>query len=120
MAVAGSNWVNGIEMAEIASDPDQFNVFNSTRFRELSSVSGILKRTICNGMYLFHNLLKSSGLFSLLGNFLFSKDINECASNPCLNNGVCSDGINSFTCECRNGWTGPTCQYSGLSYVKFY
>lgn len=51
LSVAASNWVNRIEMAEIASDPDQFNVFNSTRFRELSSVSSSLTRAVCNSKY---------------------------------------------------------------------
>lgn len=27
----------------------------------------------------------------------------ECASQPCLNNGKCIDKINSFHCECPKG-----------------
>jgi len=27
-------------------------------------------------------------------------DVNECASNPCLNGGLCNDGANAFTCTC--------------------
>lgn len=30
-------------------------------------------------------------------------NIDECASQPCLNNGKCVDKINSFHCECPKG-----------------
>lgn len=49
LVVSGSNWVDRIEMAEIASDPDTLNVFNSTRFSQLNDVLGALTRSICNG-----------------------------------------------------------------------
>ena len=39
-------------------------------------------------------------------------DIDECSSLPCLNGGICSDGINSFTCQCQLGYTGSTCESS--------
>lgn len=29
-------------------------------------------------------------------------NIDECASNPCLNNGKCVDGVNSYYCVCQN------------------
>lgn len=28
-------------------------------------------------------------------------DIDDCASSPCKNGGTCTDGINSFTCQCQ-------------------
>ena len=36
--------------------------------------------------------------------------VDECELNPCQNNGSCTDGINSFTCNCTAGWGGDTCQ----------
>ena len=36
-------------------------------------------------------------------------DINECSPNPCENGGRCSDGVDTFTCACAPGYTGPTC-----------
>ena len=38
------------------------------------------------------------------------QNINECDTSviqpPCLNGGVCVDGINGFTCQCLLGFTG--------------
>ena len=34
---------------------------------------------------------------------------NDCATNPCKNNGVCADALNDFTCSCQAGFTGKTC-----------
>ena len=36
-------------------------------------------------------------------------DTDECASNPCVNGGVCTDGIDVFTCTCAAGFMGVTC-----------
>lgn len=35
--------------------------------------------------------------------------INECKSEPCLNDGVCTDYSSSFSCSCKYPWTGPFC-----------
>ena len=39
-------------------------------------------------------------------------DINDCTSVSCLNGGTCEDGINSFTCQCAEGFDGPNCENS--------
>ena len=36
-------------------------------------------------------------------------DIDECASNPCQNGGVCIDQINQYICICQAGWRGAFC-----------
>ncbi len=35
---------------------------------------------------------------------------NECSSNPCQNQGICTDEVNSFKCTCSAGYTGKTCE----------
>uniref|UniRef100_A0A673TNH0 Protein crumbs homolog 2 n=1 Tax=Suricata suricatta TaxID=37032 RepID=A0A673TNH0_SURSU len=37
-------------------------------------------------------------------------DVDECASQPCLNGGRCQDLPNGFQCHCPDGYTGLTCQ----------
>ena len=45
-------------------------------------------------------------------------DIDECAGNPCQNNGVCTDGVNSFECACANGWSGKSILNYSFSDIK--
>ncbi|XP_026886754.2 protein crumbs homolog 2b [Electrophorus electricus] len=33
-----------------------------------------------------------------------------CLSRPCLNNGLCRDLFNRYSCECAPGWEGEVCQ----------
>lgn len=44
--------------------------------------------------------------------------MNECASNPCHNNGTCHDRANSYTCSCKAGYTGVNCETSMYHYRK--
>ena len=37
-------------------------------------------------------------------------NINECSPDPCLNDGTCSDGIDSYNCSCITGFTGTDCE----------
>ena len=37
--------------------------------------------------------------------------LDDCSPNPCLNEGNCSDGVNSFTCECAAEFYGGVCQF---------
>ena len=39
-------------------------------------------------------------------------DLDECASNPCSNGGLCVNGVNKFTCNCFPGFTGLQCETS--------
>ncbi|XP_022316517.2 uncharacterized protein LOC111120118 isoform X1 [Crassostrea virginica] len=36
-------------------------------------------------------------------------ELDECAGQPCLNGGTCTDLINAFNCTCPQGYTSPTC-----------
>jgi len=55
----------------------------------------------------------SSNLSVTVGNFLVTFtglrcqiEINECASNPCRNGGICEDQVNGFICMCPAGFSG--------------
>ncbi len=41
-------------------------------------------------------------------------DIDECASNPCQNNGSCIDGVNGYNCSCVAGFNGRNCETGEL------
>uniref|UniRef100_A0A8C7IIV5 Sushi, von Willebrand factor type A, EGF and pentraxin domain-containing protein 1 n=1 Tax=Oncorhynchus kisutch TaxID=8019 RepID=A0A8C7IIV5_ONCKI len=41
---------------------------------------------------------------------LCEAEVNECSSFPCLNEGVCVDEINQYTCSCADGFTGSHCE----------
>lgn len=36
-------------------------------------------------------------------------NIDECASNPCMNNGRCVDGVNQYYCVCENNFIDSDC-----------
>ena len=43
-------------------------------------------------------------------------DINECESEPCQNNGVCTNAINAVTCQCADGFAGEKCETSECEF----
>ena len=66
--------------------------------------------------YIHHRLLRMGNVMYCCQishfhiTYFFSADINECASNPCLNGGTCTDLVNGYECTCAPGWTGDFCQ----------
>lgn len=46
------------------------------------------------------------------------QDVDECASDPCLNGGLCRDSPDAFRCLCDAGFAGDRCEthVSGLSF----
>jgi len=36
-------------------------------------------------------------------------DIDECAGDPCENEGTCVDGVNEYVCQCKLGYNGTNC-----------
>ncbi|XP_072043139.1 uncharacterized protein [Amphiura filiformis] len=54
--------------------------------------------------------------FDLVLHDYIPMDGDECASEPCQNGGICIDKENGFSCKCRRGFLGRTCQEEkGLS-----
>ncbi len=48
ISVGISNWINMIELREIASDPDEFNVFNIESFDLITRIRSDLKAILCD------------------------------------------------------------------------
>ena len=40
---------------------------------------------------------------------IFVTEINECDSEPCVNDGTCIDNIDGFECLCPPGYSGNQC-----------
>ena len=43
--------------------------------------------------------------------------INDCDSNPCSNNGNCTNLVNDFMCECITGYTDANCTIDMMTAV---
>ncbi len=37
-------------------------------------------------------------------------DVNECSSEPCMNEGTCNDLVDGYTCDCPAGYEGIDCE----------
>ena len=46
----------------------------------------------------------------MIENTIFS-DIDDCQPNPCQNGGTCTDGVNSYSCECDLLYDGKDCSH---------
>lgn len=51
---------------------------------------------------------------------MFSSVIDDCASEPCQNEGVCIDLVNSYMCTCQEGWEGKDCDLSKSLFMLRY
>lgn len=89
ISVGIKDWVNMVEIREIASDPDDRNVFSIESFDVINRIQSDLKAIICNQGY-------------------------ECESNPCQNGGRCVNGVNRYTCKCPRNYAGANCEYRKL------
>lgn len=41
---------------------------------------------------------------------VFCADGDQCESRPCLNQGICKDGLGEYTCTCLEGFEGQNCE----------
>ena len=70
--------------------------------------------------YVFAQWLGLKLSSAILYNMIAFPDINDCMPDSCLNGGTFEDGINSFTCQCAEGFDGPTCEHSMCLFVTFF
>ena len=55
-------------------------------------------------------LMSMSNMESCINTLLLYIYIDECSSDPCMNGGSCTDGINSYNCDCVSGYSGEDCE----------
>ena len=47
------------------------------------------------------------------------KDVNECASVPCENEGTCENNFQYYSCHCMNGYAGANCEIDVNECMSF-
>lgn len=57
-------------------------------------------------------------MFSPFTGYNCQVNIDECASNPCLNQGTCFDDISGYTCHCVLPYTGGYCRAAGARELR--
>ncbi|CAH1790536.1 unnamed protein product [Owenia fusiformis] len=45
-------------------------------------------------------------------------NIDACNASPCQNEGICSDKVNGYTCNCKVGYSGINCQTVAVGELK--
>ncbi|KAL8203032.1 UNVERIFIED_CONTAM: Sushi, von Willebrand factor type A, EGF and pentraxin domain-containing protein 1 [Gekko kuhli] len=78
----------------------------------------LYEQGLCTFLWFQYTYKSATGFFELMVKctkavhigLLCEEDINECASNPCLNEAVCADGTNAYQCTCAEGFTGTHCE----------
>lgn len=50
--------------------------------------------------------------------FVYLADIDECAGQPCQNNGNCTDLVSNYKCACTPGYTGKNCSLGRIEFCQ--
>lgn len=70
--------------------------------------------------HLLINVLIRHSMSSVCINGVFDiLDVNECTTDPCINNGTCINTYGSYYCRCPPGWEGVNCM-AGKLYQKYH
>ena len=75
----------------------------SKKYSPITGASTIILQLI------IYAVLLAPALSAQIARSIPAPDIDECSPNPCQNDGTCTDGVDSFTCDCVAGYTGTNC-----------
>ena len=83
---------------------------------------GIITYRIRNASSSFHMMRATKANESIVNIFevvvhYVVIDLDDCAVEPCLNGGKCTDRVNGFNCKCVPGYDGWNCANSKTSYT---
>ena len=76
------------------------------------STTGIL---VCHSYILNHYLQIQISLAAGYEGSHCETEVNECLSNPCQNNGYCTDAVNGYQCGCLDGFKGKYASKDAIS-----
>ena len=68
-------------------------------------------------MHVFGKILLNLSVSARSVLFLFS-DIDDCGSDSCMHGATCMDRVNSYSCECAQGYIGSRCE-TGMYLFHF-
>ena len=73
-----------------------------------------IEKQIVDCLFLFSQGIPS--VFILIWLFFSHQDINECDNDPCSPNANCTNNVGSFTCQCKNGFSGDGFTCNGMFF----
>ena len=124
-SVSGSDCETDID--ECASNPCQYGATCVNRINRYSCACRLgftgIKHALFPYVYPFKKLHCPTQLIGIGSEALYREklctfrsgtdceiNVDDCASSPCENDGVCTDGVDSFTCDCGEDTMGLRCQ----------
>jgi len=103
---------------ELENEFDSLTVFDGSNSDApvLAVLTGasLQKASVTSSGSTMYALFTTDYQTSMKGFHLRYKSVGQCATSPCLNDGVCTDVEDSYICNCGDSFTGENCEYEDL------
>ncbi|XP_045117385.1 cubilin-like [Portunus trituberculatus] len=100
---------------EVNSLPELRNRLQALEIRINGTTTSTGTVNITSGNYLATLTTLQREVFQIKSQLM----VDECASGPCRNGGICIDGYLKFTCLCPKGWQGGDCNLDSDECVQY-